>query len=209
MNYSKHWTQAVEYDIKGTILLEQNRRRFFNRQPKDGIERTTLFEQELYPLAYNFFESAFDEYDKAWKQGQSPQILFDYAGFCWCLSEPGLTMSMRPYVDGSLFSRINYVELIDSGLKKFSNNKRILFLKKYIDSRFCGNVTEEDILQTVDTSNPRDIPYFLLFLLSDKKRYNDNVKLLWLECTKKLTLFNQLIITLLEYDCDPNLFEVR
>jgi hypothetical protein len=109
--------------------------------------------------------------------------------------------------EGSLFYTcgMKCSELISIGLEKFQDNKKLMFLKLYIDSRYGYDVNEKDILATTEVFDTSDVPYFLLFLLSDKQRYGKNVKLLWEKCTEKKTLFNSLIVSLLEYDCDPKL----
>jgi hypothetical protein len=37
------------------------------------------------------------------------------------------------------------------------------------------------------------------------KKYLNNIKILWEECSKEITLFNRLVISLIEYYCDPKL----
>jgi hypothetical protein len=185
MKRSEQWALAASLDVRATALLRQGH----------------------YDDAHANFLSAFNHYLIAWNDSHSSQLLFEFAGFCWCLLEPGIPIIVN---SEGLFQQCDQTcfDLISIGLKEYKDDKKIIFLKEYIDSQNGGYTTEEKILKTVDWNNPSDIPYFLLFILSDKKRYLENVKLLWENCIKERTLFNQLIISLIEHDCDPNLIEI-
>ena len=184
MEKTEQWSLAVSLDVNATDLLRQRK----------------------YAEAHIGFMTAFYRYKNAWDSSPSPQLLFEFAGFCWCLLECGIP---KIVTSEGLFQRCDQTcfELLSFGADKYKSDKHILFLQKYIHSRNGGDATEGDILTTVDFANPADVPYFLLFLLSNKQRYADNAKLLWKKCTKEITLFNRLIISLIEYDCDPKLME--
>jgi hypothetical protein len=182
MYHSVFWDNAIQLDILGTAFYKQDRD----------------------VLARQYFEDAFEQYNLAYETEPSDQLLFEFASFCWCLTLPGTTtpITENGFMDQCCDKRI---ELMATGLTKYKENGRILFLHMYINHRYGEDITIDDVLETVDPNNPADIPYFLLYLLSNKEKYYENAKLLWVECTKRKTQFNQYIIELLEYDCDPKL----
>jgi hypothetical protein len=198
------WNKARRFDVLGTTILHNEYLKNLQQRETTGIVQLN---QEQHDLALAHFESAFECYNEETNNHPSEQIFFEFAGFCWAMVGDGPC----PWRLDHIYHRCGekYSELMEVGFRKYPCSNKLLFLKRYELHRLCFDITKEDILETIDPSNPVDIPYFLLFLLEDKKKYLDNVKILWEECTKEITLFNRLIISLIEYDCDPKLSSKR
>jgi hypothetical protein len=198
------WNEARRLDILGTSILRNEYLKECEQSEKTGGR--VLSNPVQYELACNHFESAFDCYNAEVNNNPSPQIYFEFAGFCWAMCGDG------PCICGlePMYHRCAYkhAELMKAGLTQYPDNKKLLFLKRYELLRYGFDITKDDILETVDSNNPGDTPYFLLFLMEDfDKKYLNNIKILWEECSKEITLFNRLVISLIEYYCDPKLID--
>jgi hypothetical protein len=196
------WNEARRLDILGTTILHNEYLNALNQTGK--VQRNP----DQHDLALSHFESAFDCYNAEINNNPSPQIYFEFASFCWAMVGDGPC----PWRLAPIYHRCGYkhTELMEVGLRQYPCNKKLLFLKRYELDRFQFDITKEDILETVDPNNPGDIPYFLLFLMEGcDKKYLNNIKILWEECSKEITLFNRLVISLIEYYCDPKLIGTR
>jgi hypothetical protein len=192
------WNEARQFDVLGTTILHNEYLKTLNQTGK--VQRNP----EQHDLVLSHFESAFDCYNVEINNNPSPQIYFEFAGFCWAMVGDGPC----PWRLDPIYHQCGYkyTELMEAGLKQYPDSKKLLFLKRYELDRSGFDITKDDILETVDPNNPGDIPYFLLFLMEGRdKKYLDNIKILWKECSKEITLFNRLVISLIEYYCDPKL----
>jgi hypothetical protein len=198
------WNKARQFDILGTAILHNEYLKNLQQRETTGIVQLN---QEQYDLALAHFESAFECYNEETNH-PSEQIFFEFAGFCWAMVGDGPC----PWRLDHIYHRCGekYSELMEVGFKKYPCSNKLLFLKRYELHRYGFDITKDDILETLDPNNPGDIPYFLLFLMEGANtKYLNNIKILWGECSKEITLFNRLIIALIECYCDPKLIGTR